>query len=128
MIGISLYLSTFMQTILEKYHITSSVHLLYILPYLIIWMVFYLLYQVSANTRINISAAAISSFIASLVWYLSKNGFVYYVLHNKTYLSIYGSVSTILFFFLWIYISWAIFLHGLKFCDLLDKEEEIDHI
>ncbi len=128
MIGTSLYLSTFMQSILDKYHITSSIHILYFLPFVIIWMVFYLLYQVSANTRISISAAVISSFIASLVWYLSKSGFVYYVLHNKTYMSIYGSVSTILFFFLWIYISWAIFLHGLKFCNLLDKEDEIDHI
>ncbi|HEY9130030.1 MAG TPA: YhjD/YihY/BrkB family envelope integrity protein, partial [Sulfurovum sp.] len=74
------------------------------------------------------SAALISSFIASLVWYISKSAFIFYVLHNKTYATIYGSISTLLFFFLWIYISWAIFIHGLKFCDLLNKNEEIDHI
>jgi membrane protein len=98
------------------------------LPYFIIWMVFYILYQVSANTHITISSALISSFIASLVWYLSKSAFVYYVVYNKTYTNIYGSIATLLFFFLWIYISWAIFLHGLKFCDLLNKGEEIEHI
>ena len=128
MMGGSFYLSTFIQVYLDKNSITSTIHLYTFLPYFIVWMMFYVAYQLSANTRITISAAMISSFITSLVWYLSKNAFVFYVVHNKTYTSIYGSISTLLFFFLWIYISWAIFIHGLKFCDLLNKNEEIDHI
>ncbi len=126
--GASFYLSTVMQSYLDKSDITSTIHLFYFLPYLMVWTVFYILYQYSANTRVTLSAAMISSFITSLIWYLSKNAFVFYVVHNKTYASVYGSISTMLFFFLWIYISWAIFLHGLKFCDLLNRDEEIDHI
>jgi len=128
MIGGSFYLSTLIQGYLDKNSITSVIHLYTFLPYFIVWMMFYVTYQLSANTRINFSAAMISSFITSLIWYLSKSAFVFYVVHNKTYTSIYGSISTLLFFFLWIYISWAIFIHGLKFCDLLNKDEEIDHI
>jgi len=128
MLGISFYLSTVIQSYLDRSDITNFVHLIYFLPYLMVWMVFYILYQYSANTKVSISAAMTSSFITSLIWYLSKSGFVFYVMHNKTYASVYGSISTILFFFLWIYISWAVFLHGLKFCNLLDKDEEIDHI
>lgn len=124
----SFYLSSFIQTYLDKSAITNTIHLYSFVPYFIVWMIFYTLYQVSANTRITVSSAMISSFIASLIWYLSKSAFVFYVLHNKTYSSVYGSISTLLFFFLWIYISWAIFLHGLKFCNLLNKDEEIDHI
>jgi len=124
----SFFLSNFIQGYLDKTSITSMIHLYSILPYLIVWMMFYVAYQLSANIHIEVSAAAISSFITSLIWYLSKSAFVFYVVHNKTYASVYGSVSTILFFFLWIYISWAIFIHGLKFCDLLNKDEEIDHI
>jgi len=124
----SFFLSSFIQSYLDKSSITSIIHIYTFLPYLIVWMMFYVAYQLSANIRIEVSAAMISSFIASLVWYLSKSAFVFYVVHNKTYASIYGSISTILFFFLWIYISWAIFIHGLKFCDLLNKHEEIDHI
>ncbi len=126
--GSSFYLSTVIQSYLDKSDITSTIHLFYFLPYLMVWTVFYILYQYSANTRITISAAMISSFITSLIWYLSKSAFVFYVVHNKTYASVYGSISTMLFFFLWIYISWAIFLHGLKFCDLLNRDEEIEHI
>jgi membrane protein len=128
LLGFSFYFSSLIQGYLDKSSITSGIHLYYFLPYLMIWMVFYILYHNSANTTITTSSALISSFIASLVWYLSKNAFIFYVVHNKTYASVYGSISTILFFFLWIYISWAIFLHGLKFCDLLNRDEEIDHI
>lgn len=124
----SFYLSSLIQVYLDKSSITSIIHLYSFVPYFIVWMVFYVLYQVSANTRITVSSAMISSFIASLIWYLSKSAFVFYVVHNKTYSSVYGSISTLLFFFLWIYISWAIFLHGLKFCNLLNRDEEIDHI
>jgi len=126
--GASFYLSTVMQSYLDKSDITSVIHLFYFLPYLMVWIVFYILYQYSANTHVTLSAAMISSFITSLIWYLSKNAFIFYVVHNKTYASVYGSISTMLFFFLWIYISWAIFLHGLKFCDLLNRDEEIEHI
>jgi len=128
LMGISFYLSAFIQTYLDKNAITSYIHLYKIIPYFIIWMMFYLAYQLSPNTPIEVSSALISSFIASLIWYLSKSAFVFYVVHNKTYESIYGSISTLLFFFLWIYISWAIFIHGLKFCDLLNRHEEIEHI
>ncbi len=128
MMATSFYLSSEIQVYLDKSKITSFIHLYTFVPYFIVWMMFYIAYQLSPNIRIDVSAALISSFIASLIWYLSKSAFVFYVLYNKTYASIYGSISTLLFFFLWIYISWAIFIHGLKFCDLLNKNEEIDHI
>jgi len=128
MMATSFYFTSFIQVYLDKSSITSIIHLYTFLPFFITWMMFYIAYQLSANTHVEVSAAMISSFIASLVWYLSKSAFIFYVLHNKTYATIYGSISTLLFFFLWIYISWAIFIHGLKFCDLLNKNEEIDHI
>jgi len=128
LLGSSFYLSNFIQGYLDKNSITSIIHLYSFLPYLIIWMMFYITYQLSANIHVDTQAAIISSFIASLIWYMGKSTFVFYVVHNKTYASIYGSISTLLFFFLWIYISWAIFIHGLKFCDLLNRDEEIDHI
>jgi len=128
MMGASFYLSSFIQSYLDKNEITSMIHLYSVIPYTIIWSAFYIAYQLSANTRIKKRAAIISSFIASLIWYLSKSGFVFYVMHNKTYTSVYGSISTVLFFLLWIYISWAIFLHGLRFCYLLDKEDEVKEI
>jgi membrane protein len=106
----------------------ASLGLAFVLPFLIVWGLFYLAYQLSPKERIRPAAAAISSFIASLVWYGAKSAFLWYAAHNHTYTSIYGGLSTLLFFFLWIYISWAIFLHGLRLCYLLDQDEEIETI
>ena len=65
----SFFLSSFVQSYLDKSSITSIIHIYTFLPYLIVWMMFYMAYQLSANIRIEVSAAMISSFIASLVWY-----------------------------------------------------------
>ena len=128
MLVLSFYLSSQIQDILDKNSFTAGIHTLTILPFFIIWFIFFLSYKISANTNVSNKASGISSFIASLAWYIAKSGFIFYVMHNKTYLSIYGGFSILLFFFLWIYISWAIFLHGLKFCHLLERDEEIDEI
>ena len=128
MMVLSFYASTQIQVILDKNQFTDGIHILQILPFFIIWSIFFLTYKISANTQVSKKAAMISSFIASLAWYVAKSGFIFYVVHNQTYMSIYGGLSILLFFFLWIYISWAIFLHGLKFCHLLDDEEEIEAI
>ena len=101
--------------------ITSSINFLSIVPYLIIWAIFCVTYLISVNDEIKFKSALFSSFAASLVWYLGKSAFVYYVLYNKTYLSVYGSFSAVLFFFVWIYISWIIFLYGLKLCAYLSN-------
>ncbi|HHO42380.1 MAG TPA: YihY family inner membrane protein, partial [Epsilonproteobacteria bacterium] len=50
-----------------------------------VWLPFYLAYQFSPTTNTSWIAASTSSFITALVWYLSKNIFVYYVLSNQTY-------------------------------------------
>jgi membrane protein len=128
MLTLSFYLSTQLQVRLDQHNLTDEIHILQFLPFFIIWSIFFLTYKISANTHVSIKAAGISSFIASLVWYIAKSGFIFYVMHNKTYMSIYGGLSILLFFFLWIYISWAIFLHGLKFCHLLERDEELEEI
>jgi len=126
MMVLSFYLSSQLQVHLDEHDFTNGIHLLQILPFFIVWSMFFLTYKISANTHVSLKAAGISSFIASLAWYLAKSGFIFYVLHNKTYMSIYGGLSILLFFFLWIYISWAIFLHGLKFCHLLECSDEVE--
>ena len=128
MLGVSFYLSSFIQKYLNQNEITSSIHFYFFFPFLLIWGMFYISYQISARKSISKMAAVISSFVASSVWYLSKSGFVLYVTNNKTYTSVYGNISILLFFFLWIYISWAIFLYGLRFCYLLDKDKDIKEI
>jgi len=117
------YSSSVVQEFLDKTAMTNSINFVRFTPYFIIWLLFLIMYSVSAKTKIHLKSALIASFITSLCWYISKILFVYYVAYNKTYLSIYGSFSILLFFFLWIYFSWFIYLYGLKLCFLLNENE-----
>lgn len=123
-IAFSLYTSSLAQDILAKSETTNSINFLQISPYLVIWLLFFIMYVISAKVKIHLKSALISSFITSSIWYASKTFFVYYVAYNKTYLSIYGSFSILLFFFLWIYFSWFIYLYGMKFCFLLNEKQK----
>ena len=123
-LGISFYASSIAQGLINEYGFSNWINIFAILPYLIIWMLFFITYMISANIKISTKSVTIASFVASVIWYISKSIFVYYVTYNKTYLSIYGSFSTIMFFFIWVYFSWIIFIYGLKLCHLLNKKEE----
>ena len=122
-LAISFYTSSLAQDVLQHNTITSSIDLFQFSPYLVIWALYLVMYAISAKVKIHLKSALIASFIASLIWYVSKNLFIYYVAYNQTYLSIYGSFSILLFFFLWIYFSWFIYLYGLKLCFLLNENE-----
>jgi len=121
-LGISFYITGYIATLMASNTLTSSFNILPLVPYLIIWGLFFLLFQISANTKVNPKASAISSFIISIVFNLSKNAFVYYVFLNKSYTTIYGSFAILMFLFLWIYVSWIIFIYGLKLCYLLNQK------
>ncbi len=94
------------------------------LQFIIIWAIIYTIYKITPKDKLSKKVVALSSFIATLVWFIAKSIFVIYLYYNKTYTTIYGAVSIVLFLFLWIYISWTIFLHGLQLCSVLHKEEE----
>ncbi len=118
---VSFYLSTKLSKIVSEYEAWAWINIMSIFPYLIIWMLFFLLYKISANTKVNTKAAFYSSFLISLVFNVAKAGFIYYVFYNNTYATIYGSFSILIFFFLWIYLSWIIFIYGLKLCYMIDR-------
>ncbi len=121
-LAISLYLSIYATGLLHSYnHASIAIYLFSISSFLIAWLLFMELYFLAANTKVFLKSAVISSFIASLIWFLSKKVFITYIGYNITYSTIYGSFSTIMFFMLWIYISWVIFLYGVKLCYILNR-------
>jgi membrane protein len=126
-IGASLYLSLKANLLLHSYSHTKDINILALSSYLIAWLLFMTLYKISANTDVTLKSAALSSFISSLIWFISKGLFFYYVTYNKTYSTIYGSFSTVMFFVIWIYLSWIIFLFGVKLCYFLEQKNSKTH-
>ncbi|MBL0708121.1 MAG: YihY family inner membrane protein [Sulfurimonas sp.] len=123
-LGTSFFISAQLSFMMESNKITSGIDILPIVPYIIIWALFFVIFQIAANTKINPKASLISSFVIAIVFSLSKNAFIEYVFYNKSYTTMYGSFAIMMFLFLWIYVSWIIFIYGLKLCYLINRAYE----
>ena len=116
-LGGSFYLSEYLKLTVDD--VDAVIGLLDILSYSLIWMLFFVIFKVSPNMKINYKVAILSSLVVAVMWQLAKTAYLYYVLTNQTYVSLYGSFSVLLFLLLWIYLSWFMLLHGLRMCYLL---------
>jgi membrane protein len=85
-----------------------------IIAFIVIFMLFLINYWVTPNMAFEKRYVFLSAFIAALTWEIAKLLFIYYISINSTYITLYGSLSVILIFFLWVYFSWMIFLYGMK--------------
>ena len=79
-------------------------------------VLFLILFRISANKPLHKRTLFFSSFTSGTVWFALKNLFVFYITYNKTYATLYGSVSIILFLMAWIYVSWLVMLFGMRSC------------
>ncbi|BDB66644.1 hypothetical protein Hc94105_0843 [Helicobacter cinaedi] len=114
-LAFSIYFSGEVQKTLKG---TADLSILFdLIPYLLTWIMFFLLFKLSANKPLKILALLASSVLTTAVWLITKWGFVYYVFYNETYKSVYGPISIFLFMMLWIYISWFVLLYGMRFCE-----------
>ncbi len=114
----SMSLRSYIQITFENAWFAS---LFFIFPFLLLWGIFFIIYKIAVNAVVSTRAAAISSFVVAVVWGIAKNSFIQYVFYNKTYATMYGSFSSLIFFFLWIYVSWIIVIYGMKLCYLINR-------
>lgn len=110
-ISVSLYFSSDLHSILKNIDLISFS---YFLPYIIIWILFFILFKILSNKKLPFFSLTFASFLTMIAWSLTKWAFVYYVFFNKAYTTIYGSFSILMFFILWIYCSWVIILYGMR--------------
>ncbi len=103
--AIAIYLSVKLEFFL---HVSFG----FLVPFIIIWLTFFLAYMLTLNIQ-SIKITLKISFIVTVLFFIAKNIFLYYVIFNKTYTTIYGSLSILLFLFLWIYINWIIYISGI---------------
>jgi len=112
--AIAIYLSIKMESFL---HFSFA----FLLPFLIMWLTFFLAYKLTLEIKSEISSLIVS-FLITLSFFIAKNIFVYYIIFNKTYKSLYGSISILMFIFLWIYLNWIIYIIGIYLIKYLDNK------
>jgi len=81
-------------------------------PYLLIITAFTFVYIFIPNTRVNFKAALLGAIIAGITWKLAGWLFALFVSNSTNYDAIYSSLGILLFFIIWLELSWLILLIG----------------
>lgn len=96
----------------------------YLVPFFFSFWMFFLIYKIIPNKRIPWKPALQAACFSSLLWEVAKQLFGWYVTHLGKFSMVYGSLSTMAVFFLWIYYSSAILILGGEIAFLLDMREK----
>jgi len=91
-------------------------------PFLVPWLMSSLamatLYTVLPNTSVPFRFAAVGGLVAGALFEWAKFGFAFYVTEIANYERLYGALSTLPIFLIWLYLIWVIVLIGseISFC------------
>lgn len=83
-----------------------------LLPLVLLWFTFTLIYEMVPNTRVRFSAAFLGGVVAGTAWHLNNVFGFLYVSRVVTNSQMYGKLSLVPIFMLGLYFSWAILLFG----------------
>lgn len=95
----------------------------YLIPFLFTYWMFFLIYKIIPNRKIHIKIALKAALFTSVLWEVAKQCFGWYVLQMGGFSLVYGSVSTLIIFVLWVYYSSAILILGGEISYFLEQEE-----
>ncbi len=118
--------------IVAKYINPDSVSLVdnfliqYLIPFTLTWLVLFSLYKFIPEIKVHTKAAAIAAVISGLLWEVFKRLFAFYVAHFSAIgivLSrfLQGTLTSIIFFLLWISFSMVILLWGAELAAILNE-------
>lgn len=111
LMGASLSLSTYFLSLSIFTGQVQSVGLM-LLPWFLMVSAFLVLYIIMPNVKVDFLHALGGAVVASVLFEISKRGFTLYVTNFANYELVYGALSTLPIFLLWVYLSWMIALIG----------------
>jgi membrane protein len=102
--------------------VLDNVLIKYILPFLITFSLFFILFKWIPEKKICLKSAFISALISALFWELTKRGYTYYLVNISLIGKIKGPIIAIILFGFWMELNMGIMLVGAKLTYLLDLE------
>jgi len=85
-----------------------------IMPYLLVVAAFTFIYTFVPNTKVRLRSALTGALIAGLAWQTTGWAFAQIIAASGRYTAIYSGFASLLFFIIWLYLSWLILLFGGK--------------
>ncbi|MBV7388209.1 virulence factor BrkB family protein [Pasteurellaceae bacterium TAE3-ERU1] len=119
-LGVSVIVSSYIFSSDAFSNATFSTYLLSIIPFLLTWLAFTLIYTVVPNTKVNLRYAMIGALIAAIFFTLGKRAFTWYITAFPSYQLIYGAMATLPILLLWIQLSWTFVLLGAQLTAVLE--------
>jgi len=111
-LGLSSYLFTLPLFDEAERKLGLSQRLLEVLPFLTTWSALTLAFLVVPNAAVRVRNAALGALFATMLFELAKQAFGRYVASSDTYERLYGALSVLPLFLVWIYWSWVSVLLG----------------
>jgi membrane protein len=96
-----------------------------LLPYVIVWILFTMVYLVMPNTRVKFSSGLTAGVIAGTGYQFFQWFYISLQVGAARYNAIYGSFAALPLFLVWLQISWAIVLFGAEIS--FAKQHAADH-
>lgn len=126
LMGASLTISTYLLSMTVLAGEEFSGHLrsvgVLVLPIVLETLAFLLLYLVMPNVRVSVVHALMGAFVAAVLFECTKRGFALYILNFSNYEVVYGALSTLPIFLIWIYLSWVVALVGAEVVAVLQQK------
>ena len=110
----------------EAVAVVNNVFLKYIIPYLLTFLMFYILYKFIPEVKVHTRAGLIPAALAALIYEVFKRAFAFYVVHFSAVgivmsRILQGTLTSVLFFVLWVTSSIIILLWGAELAALLNE-------
>jgi membrane protein len=83
-----------------------------LIPYVLIWLLFTVLYIFIPNTKVNFKAGLIGGLVGGTIYQLAQLIYIDFQVSTTRYNAIYGSFAALPLFLMWLQISWYILLFG----------------
>ena len=127
LIGLSLFMTARLKglpvlgTVLEFPIIKAT--LVYLIPFVMIWLAFFMLYKLLPYTHVKTAAAMGGGLVGAVLFTLGKWGFGLYITHFASYSKIYGALAAVPAFLLYLFLVWIIVLLGGEYSYVLQYPE-----
>jgi membrane protein len=115
----------------EAFAVINNVFLKYVIPFALTFLMFYILYKFIPEVKVHTRAALIPAAVAALLFEVFKRIFAFYVVHFSAVgivlkKLLQGTLTSIIFFLLWISASMLILLWGAELAAVLNEKYDAE--
>ncbi len=83
-----------------------------LMPYVLIWILFTVIYVLMPNTKVKLKAGIVAGIVAGTIFQITQWAYISFQVGTARYNAIYGSFAALPLFLFWVQISWWVVLFG----------------